>query len=140
MSLIHEDHITQAVIASHAGAEDARLRDVMTSLVQHLHAFAREVRLTDDEWRAGLRFLQAAGGAAVATAADHDDGPEREPGGELAALSDALGLTMLVASLNRPPAGGSAARAAWSAPLPPPATAAAQGPVVQLLRAMGRQA
>ena len=54
MRLIDEDHITQAVIASHAGAEDARLRDVMTSLVQHLHAFAREVKLTEAEWRAGI--------------------------------------------------------------------------------------
>ena len=54
---ISEDTITQAVIAGHAGAADARLRDVVTSLVQHLHAFAREVRLTEDEWFAGIRFL-----------------------------------------------------------------------------------
>jgi hydroxyquinol 1,2-dioxygenase len=53
MRNIDEDTITQAVIARHAQAGDARLRDVMTSLVQHLHAFAREVKLTEDEWFAG---------------------------------------------------------------------------------------
>ena len=46
---IDEDTITQAVIARHAGAGDARLRELMTSLVQHLHAFAREVRITEAE-------------------------------------------------------------------------------------------
>ena len=77
MRLIDEDHITQAVIASHAGAEDARLRDVMTSLVQHLHAFAREVKLTEAEWRAGLRFLAEAGRAA-GPGRGRDPEPEHE--------------------------------------------------------------
>jgi hypothetical protein len=53
MRHIDEDTITQAVIARHATAADTRLRDVMTSLVQHLHAFAREVKLTEAEWDAG---------------------------------------------------------------------------------------
>jgi hydroxyquinol 1,2-dioxygenase len=38
MRHIDEDTITQAVIARHAAAGDVRLREVMTSLVQHLHA------------------------------------------------------------------------------------------------------
>ncbi len=57
MRHIDEDTITQAVIAGHAAAGDARLRELMTSLVQHLHAFAREVQLTEAEWAAGLRFI-----------------------------------------------------------------------------------
>jgi hydroxyquinol 1,2-dioxygenase len=57
MRHIDEDTITQAVIARHAAARDARLREVMTSLVQHLHAFAREVKLTEAEWAAGLDFV-----------------------------------------------------------------------------------
>ena len=61
MRNIDEDTVTQAVIASHAQAPDTRLRDVMTALVQHLHGFAREVRLTEDEWAAGIRFLTEAG-------------------------------------------------------------------------------
>ncbi|MCW5611864.1 MAG: hydroxyquinol 1,2-dioxygenase [Rubrivivax sp.] len=88
MRHIDEDNITQAVIARHAQASDARLRDVMTSLVQHLHAFAREVRLTEAEWRAGLRFLAEAG--------RHGDARRQE----LALLSDTLGLSMLVSALN----------------------------------------
>src|ERR1700722_15350892 len=50
MRNIIEDTITQAVVASMREAEDARLRTVMTCLVQHLHSFAREVKLTEDEW------------------------------------------------------------------------------------------
>jgi hydroxyquinol 1,2-dioxygenase len=126
MPLIDEDHITQAVIACHAGAEDARLRDVMTSLVQHLHAFAREVKLTEDEWRTGLRFLAEAA--------------QSEPGHELEALSDVLGLTTLVTALNqhRPPANG--ARPTVRATFTPTPAAPAAGPVGTLLRALGREA
>lgn len=85
---IDEDNITQAVIARHAQAPDARLRDVMTSLVQHLHAFAREARLTEDEWQAGIRFLTEVGQMS----------DERRQ--EFILLSDTLGLSMLVTALN----------------------------------------
>ena len=84
MRHIDADTITQAVIARYAAAGDARLREVMTSLVQHLHAFARDVRLTEAEWAEGLRFLA-------------DSGREAARGRpEVALLSDALGLTALV--------------------------------------------
>ena len=89
MRHIDEDTITQAVIARHAGAADARLREVMTSLVQHLHGFARDVRLTDAEWRAAIGFLADAGRA---SSARHS---------EFALLSDTLGLTTLVTALNQ---------------------------------------
>lgn len=85
---IDEDNITQAVIARHAQAPDARLRDVMTSLVQHLHAFAREVRLTEAEWFEGIRFLTEVG---------HMSDEQRQ---EFILLSDTLGLSMLVTALN----------------------------------------
>lgn len=139
MPLIDEDHITQAVIASHAGAADARLRDVMTSLVQHLHAFAREVKLSESEWRAGLRFLAEAGRAGLpgsSQSADAEPPPERE----LAALSQALGLTMLVASLDRqrpPPDNG--ARPVLRADFDPAASARGAGPVARLARALQGQ-
>jgi hydroxyquinol 1,2-dioxygenase len=48
------DDITAAVVESFAGAADARLREVMQALVRHLHAFATEVGLTEDEWRAAI--------------------------------------------------------------------------------------
>ena len=88
MRNIDEDNITQAVIARHAAAGDARLREVMTSLVQHLHAFAREVKLTEDEWFEGMRFLTECG---------QMSSDRRQ---ELILLSDTLGLSMLVTALN----------------------------------------
>ena len=97
MRHIDEDTITQAVIARHAAAGDARLREVMTSLVQHLHAFAREAKLSEAEWAAGLHFL-----AECARRSGDDDRRQ-----ELVLLSDALGLSTLVASIDRRRAKGS---------------------------------
>lgn len=89
MRNIDEDNITQAVIARHAAAGDARAREVMTSLVQHLHAFAREVKLTEAEWAGGIGFLTECGRICS----------ERRQ--EFALLSDTLGLSMLVTALNQ---------------------------------------
>ena len=89
MRNIDEDNITQAVIARHAEASDARAREVMTSLVQHLHAFAREVKLSEAEWAGGIRFLADCGRLCL------------EPRQEFALLSDTLGLSMLVTALNQ---------------------------------------
>lgn len=88
---INADTITQAVIARHAQAGDPRLRELMTSLVQHLHAFAREVRLSEDELGLALRFLVEAGQLSASEGEAHH---------ELALLSDTLGLSMLVAALG----------------------------------------
>lgn len=91
---IDEDTITQAVIARHAQARGARLREVTTSLVQHLHAFAREVKLSESEWTDGLQFLTEVGQMSSA---------QRQ---EIKLLSDVLGLSMLVTAMNhRKPAG-----------------------------------
>ena len=89
MRHIDEDTITQAVIARHAAAGDARLREVMTSLVQHLHGFARDVKLNEAEWAAGLRFLADC---------ERASSPGRP---ELALLSDTLGLSVLVTAVSR---------------------------------------
>jgi hydroxyquinol 1,2-dioxygenase len=89
MRHIDEDTITQAVIARHAAAGDARLRELMTSLVQHLHAFARDVKLTEAECAEGVRFLAECGRA---SAKDRPD---------VALLADTLGLSMLVAALQQ---------------------------------------
>ena len=43
------------------GAQDARLSSCMQALVRHLHAFVREVRLTEAEWSAAIEFLTAVG-------------------------------------------------------------------------------
>ena len=88
MRNLNQDTITQAVIARFAGTPDARLKELMTSLVQHLHAFAREVKLTEAEWLAGVEFLTATGRKC-------DD--KRQ---EFILLSDTLGLSMLTVAMN----------------------------------------
>lgn len=52
---------TQHVIASMGPATSPRLRKVMTSLIKHVHDFAREVDLTVDEWMAGVEMINRAG-------------------------------------------------------------------------------
>jgi hypothetical protein len=87
---ITRDSITQAVIARLAATPDARIKEVMTSLVQHLHAFAREVKLTESEWQAGIQFLTTPG--------QTSDGQRQE----FVQLSDMLGLSMLVLPAGDP--------------------------------------
>lgn len=88
MRNLNQDTITQAVIASFAQTPDARRKEVLVSLVQHLHAFAREVKLTEAEWLEGIRFLTATGQKC-------DD--KRQ---EFILLSDTLGLSMLTVAMN----------------------------------------
>ncbi|HSN05884.1 MAG TPA: dioxygenase [Candidatus Angelobacter sp.] len=83
-----EDDLTAEVLARLAGTPDARLRQLMDALVRHLHAFVREVRLTDDEWLAGVRFLTTTGQTC-------DDVRQ-----EMILLSDVLGLSSLVDLVN----------------------------------------
>jgi hydroxyquinol 1,2-dioxygenase len=61
MRNLTQDNITQAVIARFADTPDPRLKEIVTSLVQHLHAFARDVKLTEDEWFQGIQFLTRTG-------------------------------------------------------------------------------
>ena len=88
MRNLNQDTITQAVIARFAETPDPRLKEIMTSLVQHLHAFAREVKLTEAEWLQGIQFLTATGQKC-------DD--KRQ---EFILLSDTLGLSMLTVAMN----------------------------------------
>lgn len=88
MRNLNQDNITQAVIASFAKTPDARLKEIMTSLVQHLHAFARDVKLTEEEWFQGIDFLTRCG---------HITDDKRQ---EFILLSDVLGLSMLTVAMN----------------------------------------
>jgi hydroxyquinol 1,2-dioxygenase len=83
-----EEALVQEVVASFEGAESARLKQIMQSLTRHLHAFAREVRLTEEEWEAGIAFLTAAG---------HITTDTRQ---EFVLLSDTLGLSMQTIAIN----------------------------------------
>lgn len=80
---VDENEITEEVLRRLAATPDPRLREVMLSLVRHLHAFAREVRLTEREWMAGIEFLTATG---------HMCDDQRQ---EFILLSDTLGLSSL---------------------------------------------
>ncbi len=84
------DELTEAVLASFAGAPSPRFREVAESLVRHLHAFVHEVGLTEEEWLAGIEALTRAG---------HMTTDSRQ---ELILLSDVLGVSMAVVGLNHP--------------------------------------
>jgi len=88
MRNLTEDNVTEAVIRSFADTADPRLKEILTSLVRHLHAFAREVQLTEKEWLYGVQFLTRTGQIS-------DD--ERQ---EFILLSDTLGLSILVDAMN----------------------------------------
>ena len=96
MSDYNQDQLTAEVVAAFGHARDPRLREIMQALVKHVHAFAREVDLTPDEWLAGLRFLTRSGQIST----------ERRP--EFILLSDVLGLSMMVVSLAQARASGGA--------------------------------
>jgi hydroxyquinol 1,2-dioxygenase len=85
---LNQDTITQAVIARFADTPDPRLKEILTALVQHLHAFAREVKLTEAEWMQGIEFLTATGQMC---------NDKRQ---EFILLSDTLGLSMLTVAMN----------------------------------------
>ena len=79
--------LTEEVVRAFGTTPDPRLREIMQSLVRHLHAFTREVDLTPEEWFAGLEFLRRIGQTCTERRAEH------------ILLSDTLGLSMLVVSL-----------------------------------------
>ncbi len=83
-----EQELTDLVLKKIAGAPDPRFREVMLSLVKHLHGFIREVALTQDEWRTAIDFLTATGQKCDA---------KRQ---EFILLSDTLGVSMLVDAVN----------------------------------------
>jgi protocatechuate 3,4-dioxygenase beta subunit len=84
MADLDQNTITDAVIAQMADTPDPRMREVMASLVRHLHAFAREVKLTPAEWLGAIAFLTKVGQTCT---------PIRQ---EFILLSDTLGLSRLV--------------------------------------------
>ena len=83
-----EDAHTAAVLAVMARTPDPRLREIMSSLVKHLHAFAQEVRLTDAEFRTGIAKVVAMGQQSN----DHHN--------EVMLMSGSLGLSQLILLMN----------------------------------------
>ena len=83
-----EEDLIERVLASFAQTQDPRLKTVMESLTRHLHAFIRDVRLTEDEWNAAIEFLTAVG---------HITDDRRQ---EFVLLSDVLGASMQTIAVN----------------------------------------
>src|SRR6185369_198622 len=80
--------VTDAVLEQMSGTPDPRLKQVMASLVRHMHDFARDVSLTPEEWLKAIEFLTKVGQTCT---------PARQ---EFILLSDVLGLSALVNLLH----------------------------------------
>ena len=83
----HED-VTPAVLEVMGRTTDPRLREIMISLVSHLHAFVRDVRLTEEEFQSATAILNEMGQATTDT---HN---------EMVLMAGSLGVSTLVCLLN----------------------------------------
>lgn len=83
-----ESRLMERVAASFDTTPDPRLKELMQALVRHLHAFLREVRLTEEEWQRVIGFLTATG---------HITDDRRQ---EFILLSDVLGASMQTITIN----------------------------------------
>ena len=82
------DNVTSDALAAMQGSQDPRLREIMVSLVKHLHAFVRETRLTEPEFRQAATLVNAIGQLSSDT---HN---------EAVLMAGSLGVSSLVCLLN----------------------------------------
>lgn len=82
-----EENLTDAVLAR-INTDDERMREILTKLVLHLHAFVRDLEPTEEEWFRAIDYLTRTGQTC-------DD--KRQ---EFILLSDVLGVSMLVDAIN----------------------------------------
>ncbi len=88
------DNLTEAVVKEYANkTQDPRMQRIITGLIKHLHAFVKDVELTEAEWFAAIQFLTATGKMCD------------EKRQEFILLSDTLGVSSLVDALNHPKTG-----------------------------------
>src|SRR6201996_6079068 len=85
---LDEFTVTDETLSQMAGTPNARLKEIGDAAVRHMHAFAREVNLTPEEWLFGIQFLTDIGKACT---------PVRQ---EFILLSDVLGLSAVVNALH----------------------------------------
>ncbi|KAI0008338.1 dioxygenase [Xylariaceae sp. FL0662B] len=84
------DNITENTLRINSQCKDQRLKYLMARLVTHLHDFARETRLSTDEWVEAIKFLVGCGKISS------------DVRQEFILLSDIVGLSLLVDSINHP--------------------------------------
>src|SRR3977135_4080289 len=94
MSYVTEQNLTDVVLDRWKNIPDPRLRQVMGSLIKHLHGFVRDIEPTEKEWATAIDFLTRVGKMC-------DD--KRQ---EFILFSDVMGVSMLVDSLNHRLASG----------------------------------
>ncbi len=83
-----EENLTDLAVERWSNIPDPRLRKIMTSLVKHLHGWVRDIEPTEEEWIAAVNFLTETGKICT---------DKRQ---EFILLSDTLGVSMLVDSIN----------------------------------------
>src|ERR1700759_1643320 len=88
MQDLDEFSVTDEALRQMAGIDNPRLKQIGDAAVRHMHAFAREVNLTPEEWLTGIQFMTAIGQACT---------PLRQ---EFILLSDVLGLSAVVNALH----------------------------------------
>ncbi len=91
MRSVNSDNITETFLSYFSEDTDPRLKEIMTSLANHLHGFIKDAKITHDEWQQALALLQWTGEITT---------PERN---EFVLLSDVLGVSSLVDMLNSNP-------------------------------------
>ncbi len=104
MIIEKEADVTEAVLAAMNGCTDPRLREIAAAFVRHMHAFVREVRLTEPEFEFGVEFLNRIGRA---TGDAHNEG---------ILFSDAIGVSTLVCLINNGAGGATETAAALLGP------------------------
>ena len=88
MIIESEKDVTPAVLAELARAKNPRLREIMSAFVRHLHEFAREVKLSEEEFQAAVGYIVALG--------KHTN----ETHNEAVLMSGSLGFSSLICLLN----------------------------------------
>ncbi len=88
MIIENEKDVTKAVLSELQRAPNARLKEVMSAFVRHLHEFAREVKLTEEEFQAAVGYIVALGQKTTET---HN---------EVVLMSGSLGFSSLICLLN----------------------------------------
>jgi Dioxygenase/Catechol dioxygenase N terminus len=88
MIIENQAMVTDAVIAAVSRVEDARLREILTALVRHLHGLVRDTSLTEREFQEAVRLIVAMG---QKTTPSHN---------EVVLMAGSLGVSSLVCLLN----------------------------------------
>src|SRR3977135_3391683 len=94
MIIEKQQDVTRAVLAELQRAPNARFKEIMSAFVRHLHDFAREVKLTEEEFREAMAYIVKTGQASNAT---HN---------EAVLISGSLGFSQLIVMLNNGDNGG----------------------------------